>query len=150
MAVQKIVLVVSPTPSVAHAVASSVRRCGYTALVVRSFAEAKKHMELRPHLLITELKLAEFNGLHLALRAQMSDAPAIVIADRSFEHEVEQYGAVWMSHEMATTDDLQPVVIRLLQGRLATDDGFLWHETEQTGVDTPLSKWVPPSAPILH
>jgi CheY-like chemotaxis protein len=135
MAVQKIVLVVSPTPSVAHAVASSVRRCGYTALVVRSFAEAKKHMELRPHLLITELKLAEFNGLHLALRAQMSDAPAIVIADRSFEHEA---------------DDLQPVVIRLLQGRLATDDGFLWHETEQAGVDTPLSKWVPPNAPILH
>ena len=148
MAVQKIVLVVSPTPSVAHAVASSVRRCGYTALVVRSFTEAKKHMELRPHLLITELKLAEYNGLQLALRAQTTEAPSIVIADRSFEHEVEQNGFIWMSREMAMTDDLQPVVIRLLQGPI--DTTFPWHETDAPAVDTPLSKWVPPSAPILH
>jgi CheY-like chemotaxis protein len=150
MAVQKIVLVVSPTPSMAHAIASSVRQCGYTALVVRTFAEAKKHMELRPHLLITELKLAEYNGLQLALRAQTADAPAIVISDPSFEHEVEQNGAVWMSPAMAATDDLQPLVIRLLQGPLASDSTFLWQDTESTATDGELSKWVPPGSPILH
>jgi hypothetical protein len=150
MAVQKIVLVVSPTPSMAHAIASSVRQCGYTALVVRSFAEAKKHMELRPHLVITELKLAEFNGLQLALRAQALEAPAIVIADPTFEHEVEQNGALWMSPAMAATDDLQPVVIRLLQGPTASDATFLWQDSDAAPADTQLSKWVPPASPILH
>lgn len=148
MAVQKMVLVVSPTPAVAHAVASSVRQCGYTALVVRNFAEAKKHLELRPHLVITELKLAEYNGLHLALRAQQADAPSIVIADPSFEHEVEQCGAIWMSPTMAMTDDLQPLMIQLLQGMGAA--GFPWSEGDTGTTDTPLAKWVPPSAPILH
>jgi hypothetical protein len=150
MAVQKIVLVVSPTPFMAHAVATSVRQCGYTALVVRSFAEAKKHMELRPHLLITELKLAEYNGLHLALRAQMTDAPAIVIADQSYEHEIEQNGAIWMSPAIAATDDLQPILIRLLQGPLTTDSTFLWRDNEVAAPEPELAKWVPPSSPILH
>jgi DNA-binding NtrC family response regulator len=151
MAIQKIVLVVSPTPSMAQAVASSVRQCGYTALVVRTFAEAKKHMELRPHLLITELKLAEYNGLHLALRAQSAEAPAIVIADPTFEHEIEQNGAVWMSPSMAATDDLQPIVVRLLQGPTASDATFLWQDAEATtSSDSHLTKWVPPDSPILH
>jgi DNA-binding NtrC family response regulator len=149
MAVQKIVLVVSATPSVAHAVATSVRQCGYTALVVRSFAEAKKHMELRPHLLITELKLAEYNGLHLALRAQMADTPSIVIADAPFEQEVEQHGAVWMSPAMAITD-LQPIVVRLLQGATAADSTFLWQERETAAADGDTATWVPPGSPILH
>ena len=150
MAVQKIVLVVSPTPSMAHAVASSVRQCGYTALVVRSFGEAKKHLELRPHLVITELKLAEYNGLHLALRAQMSEAPTIVIADPVFEQEVEQNGAIWMSPATAATDDLQPALIRLLQGPTASDATFIWQDGEASTSDQQLSKWVPPNAPILH
>jgi CheY-like chemotaxis protein len=150
MAVQKIVLVVSPTPSMAHAVASSVRQCGYTALVVRSFGEAKKHLELRPHLVITELKLAEYNGLHLALRAQISEAPAIVIADPTFEHEVEQNGAIWMSPVMAATDDLQPVLTRLLQGPIASDATFIWQDAEATTLETQLSKWLPPNPPILQ
>jgi CheY-like chemotaxis protein len=150
MAVQKIVLVVSPTPSMAHAVASSVRQCGYTALVVRSFGEAKKHLELRPHLVITELKLAEYNGLHLALRAQTTEAPTIVIADTTFEHEVEQNGAIWMSPSMAATDDLQPLLIRLLQGPTAGDATFIWQDTEASTSDTQPSKWLPPNSPILH
>jgi hypothetical protein len=137
MAVQKIVLVVSPTPSMAHAVASSVRQCGYTALVVRSFV-------------ITELKLAEYNGLHLALRAQISEAPAIVIADPTFEHEVEQNGAIWMSPVMAATDDLQPVLTRLLQGPIASDATFIWQDAEATTLETQLSKWLPPNTPILQ
>jgi DNA-binding NtrC family response regulator len=148
MAVQKIVLVVSPTPSLAHAVASSVRQCGYTALVVRSFAEAKKHLELRPHLVITELKLAEYNGLHLALRAQQADAPSIVVADQTYEHEIEQNGAIWMSPVIAATDDLQPVLIQLLQG--ATGEAFIWQDADATTSDPQLSKWLPPTSPILH
>lgn len=148
MAVQKIVLVVSPTPAVAHGVASAVRQCGYTPLVVRTFAEAKKHLDLGPHLLITELKLAEYNGLHLALRAQMADAPSIVIADPSFEHEVEQCGAIWVSPTMAETDDLQPLMIDLLQGAGST--GFMWPDAEPATTDGTLAKWAPPTSSILH
>ena len=142
MAVEKMVLVVSPTPSVAQAAASSARQCGYTPVVVRSFPEAKKYLHAVPHLLVTELKLADYNGLHLALRARMNDVPSIVIADASFEHEIEQHGAVWVSPTMASTE-LPAVMIGLVQGPLAGDAAYGWHDST-TGTEG-ASDWHPPT-----
>jgi hypothetical protein len=150
MAVQKIVLVVSPTPSVAEALASSVRQCGYTPLVVRGFAEAKRHMTVAPHLLITELKLAEYNGLHLALRAQLNDAPAIVVADASFEHEIEQNGAIWASPAMVMTGEIQGMMVQLLQGAVHMDGGLPWYDAQSASQNTELPAWRRPTPQILH
>src|SRR5687767_3558045 len=96
MAMEKTVLVVSPTASLAKHLQDSIRRCGYTPIVVRNFADGKAQLDARPQLLITEMKLGAFNGLHLALRGTPM-IPAIVIADAAFESEVEQLGAVWIS-----------------------------------------------------
>ena len=150
MPVERIVLIVSPTPSLAQAIASAVRQCGYGVAVVRSFAEAKKSLSSSPHLLITELKLGEYNGLHLALYAGAVDTPAIVVADRNFEHEVEQLGFAWMSPSTAVTGELQTVMTRLLQGAGAVDSGFPWFDATVPRSETPYPDWHMPGSSLLH
>jgi hypothetical protein len=145
MAVEKIVLVVSPTASVAQAVAATARRCGYTPYVVRTFAEAKKQMLAPPHLLVTELKLAEYNGLQLALRAKLSETPAVVIAESPYEHEVEQHGAAWVSPSMITTGELETLMVGLVQGTLAASAAYPWYEAGTTSQNGQLTKWQPPT-----
>jgi hypothetical protein len=149
MAVERTVLVVSPTTSIARAVAASVRRNGYHAIVVKSFGEAKKHMALAPDLLITELKLGEFNGLHLAVRASTSQVPAIVIADASFEHEVERLGAVWVSQEAAEGEGVQTAMVCLLQGVGTARTGY-WYDGEAETAATPAPEWHAPVSGLLH
>jgi CheY-like chemotaxis protein len=144
MAVEKRVLVVTPTASVARALTAAVLRLGYVAVVVKNFTDAKKQLATLPHLLITELKLGEFNGLQLALRAMSIDIPAVVVADSSFEHEVEQLGAYWSSPDLLQGDGLQNIMVRLVQG--AGDSGF-WGDT---GFESGLPLRPPSGGAQLH
>jgi CheY-like chemotaxis protein len=149
MAVNRTVLVVAPTPSIGRAVAASAKRNGYQAVVVRTFAEAKKHLRGIPDLLVTELKLGEYNGLHLALRAATTDTPAIIVSDISFEHEVEQFGASWIAPESVLAgDDIAVLMTRLLQGAGAARTLSNWYESDRTG--TTGASWTPVDSPILH
>lgn len=150
MAVEKLVLVVSPTPSVAQATASAVRRGGYTPLVVRSFGEAKKHLNAPPHLLITELKLGEYNGIHLALRAQLVETPAIVLADASFEQEVERHGAVWASQAMIETGELEALLTSILQGVAHIDAAYPWYDAERPQSGEEFPTWLTRPSNIPH
>ena len=148
MAVERTVLVVAPTSSVAQAAAGSARRSGYRVVVVKSYADAKKQLT-SAHLVVTELKLGEYNGLHLALRAAADEIPAIVVADSSFEQEVEQLGAMWMSPEAAGGDTLQAAMLRMLQGAGASRTALGWIDSD--GVDAPADRqWESPSPQILH
>jgi CheY-like chemotaxis protein len=147
MALSKIVLVVSPTPSVAQGIAAVVQSCGYRPVVTKGFAEAKKQLESLPHLVVTELKLAEYNGLHLALRAKLSDIPAIVVADRSYEHEVEHNGATWISPAMVLTGELESRMLAMVQG-VGADATFAWYE--ENGQRSEMMKWHPPTSLLPH
>jgi hypothetical protein len=131
MPVEKFVLVVSPTPAIAWEAANAVRSCGYTPVVVRSFAEGKRHLDAVPHLLVTELKLGEFNGLHLAIRAGVHEIPSVVISEQAFEQDVEQLGATWVSSEAAATGELQAALLRLAQGIARTELPYSWFEGER-------------------
>jgi DNA-binding NtrC family response regulator len=128
MSLQRTVLLVSPTPSVAKALSAAIRRMGHHVLVTRTFEGAKRYLAAMPSLLITELKLGAYNGLHLALRAGATDIPSVVIADDSFEHEVEQVGAVRVSAESAEGDSFRTQIIRLLQGIGASHSVFPWYD----------------------
>ena len=110
----KTVLLVSPRPSLASALAQSVGRLGYQVIVANTFEEARQWWCEGPDLLITELKLGAYNGLHLALRALAIRTPAIVIADKSFEKEIEQMGAVWLPEDTAVTGELRVVASSLM------------------------------------
>ncbi|NOT44164.1 MAG: response regulator [Acidobacteria bacterium] len=110
------ILVVAPTPSVADRLRSSLASAGYGATVVPDFARAKHEMTARvTELLITELKLGEFNGLHLAIRAGCQGTPAIVIGepDPLFEAEAAQLGAQYLSASIQE-EELIPLLRSLL------------------------------------
>jgi hypothetical protein len=85
-------------------------------LVVPTFAVAKNHLRTRPRLLIAELKLGEYNGLHLALRARVDGIPAIVIgaSDSVWQAEAERLGACYLPLDCLGAETLQSLVSDLL------------------------------------
>jgi hypothetical protein len=89
---------------------------GYEPTAVSDFASAKIYLDKRPDLLITELKLGAYNGLHLAIRAGVTRTPTIVIGDPDpvLSADAERQHAVYLA---APVDDLQLValVAKLLQ-----------------------------------
>jgi DNA-binding response OmpR family regulator len=96
------VLVVAPNPLVANRVVGWASSEGHQTLVCTDFAEAKPELEARPpDLLVTELKLGAYNGLHLAIRAQSGGlhTPTIIIGepDALLEAEAHQLHAQYIS-----------------------------------------------------
>ncbi|HUE86394.1 MAG TPA: hypothetical protein VMO26_09980 [Vicinamibacterales bacterium] len=143
MSLQRTILLVSPTPSLAKALSSAIQRLGHHVQITKTFEGAKRYLSDLPHLLVTELKLGAFNGLHLALRAGASDIPTVVIADDSFEHEVEQVGALRLSAESAVGDDFSNQVLRLLQGAAASHSVFPWYDDLDSGEGVHPGQMVP-------
>lgn len=92
-------LVVEPELSRLLFVLSSLSGIGFDATVAETFKEAKAALlSSRPSLLITGLRLHDYNGLHLVLRARAAwkDLPAIVtsaIEDHILRDEAERLGA---------------------------------------------------------
>jgi NAD(P)-dependent dehydrogenase (short-subunit alcohol dehydrogenase family) len=75
------VLLVGRSGGVASALASDLAAAGYQTLVANEFGEAKALLAKRPSVLITEIKLGAYNGLHLAIRARALGTPALVIGE---------------------------------------------------------------------
>lgn len=124
MALERTILLVSPTPTLSSAVASSLRRTGYRLRIATTYQGAKSQLFSAPQVLVTELKLGEYNGLHLALRSRVRGTRAVVVADRVFETEVEQLGATWISPEAAVSGELPAVINRILAVPLTIPDGY--------------------------
>jgi len=110
------ILIVAQTRAVADAIVPWLDPETYDVVVVRSFARAKVHLDLQPDLLISELRLGEYNGLHLALRGQSSGVPAIVIGepDRVLEREAQKLAATYVR----TTEPLRDRVLLLVPALL--------------------------------
>lgn len=122
------VLLVTPTTPLSHTLAHYVRRAGYDVTVVHTFQAARSRLATPPDLLITELKLGEYNGLQLALRMTSAGVPTIVVADKAYEHEVQAVGAVWMAPEQVAADELQGMMTRLVQGSGAAHPIYPWYD----------------------
>src|SRR6202158_5842097 len=75
------VLLVGRSGGVSSALALALAATGYQTFVASEFGEAKALLAKRPSVLITEIKLGAYNGLHLAIRAQAIGTPALVIGD---------------------------------------------------------------------
>ena len=75
------VLLVAPSPVLARDLFAWLTEAAFDVSLVTTFAAAKVHLELGPQLLISEIRLAEYNGLHLASRAQARSIPSIVLGD---------------------------------------------------------------------
>ena len=102
MTLRPSVLLVAPTIELAATLSGWLTDAGFDPTVVASFLAAKPHLERGPSLLISEVRLGTYNGLHLALRAQAHDIPAIVLGepDPVLERDARQLGAVYLRHDL--------------------------------------------------
>ena len=103
------------TAGSARSICESLVARGYEASHVADFIAAKTHLDSRPDLLITELKLGAYNGLHLAIRASRTRTPAIVIGDHDpvLEAEAARQDAVYLTTPV-DEDNVIAVVQKLL------------------------------------
>jgi DNA-binding response OmpR family regulator len=105
---------------------------GYEAELVTSFDDAKARLPSRPDLLISEVRLAEYNGLHLVSRAQALGIRSIVIgeADPVLERDAHDMGATYLHPNVdrdeilalarrLTSDDPQPKVVAIRRSAAA-------------------------------
>ena len=98
-ALQRIVVV--SEPALGNDLLTWLSADTYQVTTVRTFAAAKAQLRSQPSLVITQLKLGEHNGLHLALRARCQGIPAVVIGepDAVFERDAVQLGARYVTTE---------------------------------------------------
>ena len=93
------ILAVAQDPQLVRALAAWLADSGCEYVLASSYAAAKRQLAAGPDVVITEVKLAEYNGLHLALRGQAAGIPTIVLGpeDQGFEREAEQVGALYIA-----------------------------------------------------
>jgi DNA-binding response OmpR family regulator len=94
-------LVVEPSAADAVWIALMLSQLGFRVTVSDTFQDAKTQLAASPGLLVTELRLGEYNGLHLVLRGKSSqpDLAAIVMSkidDPVLYTEAEQLGATYV------------------------------------------------------
>jgi DNA-binding NtrC family response regulator len=71
---------------------------GYEVALVGTFAAAKAQLKAVPDLVITDVKLGAYNGLHLAVRAHSAGIPVIAMGadDSVLEREAAALNARWL------------------------------------------------------
>jgi DNA-binding response OmpR family regulator len=96
------VLVVAPTPHLAANLMDWLTEAGCAVMLVTSFAAGKARLDQHPSILISEVRLGDYNGLHLALRAKAIDIPSIVLgrADAVLQREAQRLGVIYFTDEL--------------------------------------------------
>jgi len=97
------VLVVAPTSALAANLVEWLTEAGHEVILVTSFLAGKARLEITPSVLIAEVRLGDYNGLHLALRAKAGNIPALVLGnpDPVLEREAERLGVVYLAHQLS-------------------------------------------------
>jgi hypothetical protein len=99
MTPQTQLLIVAPSTALAEDLLSWVVPEGYSPAVATTFESANLQLRTNPWAaLITQVRLREYNGLHLALRALHAGVPAVVVgdADTVLERDAQQLGATFV------------------------------------------------------
>jgi DNA-binding response OmpR family regulator len=109
------VVIVAQNPALATALMSWLGSAGYELAIVTTFAAAKALLETQPGLVLAEVKLGEYNGLHLALKAREAGIPAIVIGphDPVLERDALELGASYVTSVLRRRHVLDLVADRL-------------------------------------
>jgi DNA-binding NtrC family response regulator len=92
------VLVVAEDTHLATTLVSWLSDSGCRLAVTASYRAGKDHLDTKPALLISQVRLGAYNGLQLALRARAQGIPAVVCGDaNSFtKRDAEALGADYM------------------------------------------------------
>ena len=114
-------LVVDPRLNEALSTVALLTNQGFEVTVAETFAKAKDRLNTRPPtLLLTEVRLGEYNGLHLVLRgkAQRPSMAALVLSsvpDPVLRTEAEAMGATFLVKPIADRELLAAVTRTLFQ-----------------------------------
>ena len=98
-------------------------------VIANTFAAAKHHLTTRPDLLIAEVKLGEYNGLHLALRGRALGVPSIVLGtdDEAFSRQAEQLGALYLIASDLDEIGLQSAMRQAMEHRTPMEEPAQWY-----------------------
>ncbi len=102
MNVRRQAIVVVSEASLGETLVEWLSASGYTARVIRTFAAARAELDgTSPDLLIAQIKLGAYNGLHLAIRARSrgSKTPVILVGDRDpvLQSEADRLHAAYLT-----------------------------------------------------
>jgi DNA-binding NtrC family response regulator len=116
-------VIVADTPALAKDLFTWLAADGYQPTVATTFASAKVHLQTHPQLVISQVKLREYNGLHVALRARHQGIPAVVIGepDMVLEREAKKFGVTYVK-----LDDLRRERILALARELIPSACLMW------------------------
>jgi DNA-binding response OmpR family regulator len=134
------VVIVAQNPALATALLSWLGSAGYELAIVTTFQAAKALLETEPAMVISEVKLGEYNGLHLALKARFAGIPAIVIGphDPVLEKDAAELGAAYLTSVLRRRQVLEVVAERLGGSAAptpqATDSDLVWQFEPETAV----------------
>ena len=128
------VVIVAQNPALATALLSWLGSAGYELALVTTFTAAKALLDTEPALLISEIKLGEYNGLHLALKARLAGIPAIVIGpqDPVLQRDADKLGAFYLTSVLRRKRVLDLVADRIgasgleASRRVPVDAGIVW------------------------
>ena len=134
------VVIVAQNPALATALLSWLGSAGYELAIVTTFAAAKALLETQPVLLIAEVKLGEYNGLHLALKARAAGIPSIVIGpkDPVLARDAESLGAAYLTSVIRRRQVLDAVADKMGETRtlvptaLPTGAELAWQMEQQS------------------
>jgi DNA-binding NtrC family response regulator len=139
------ILVVSDTLALANNLLTWLKDAGYDPAVVTTFSAGKEHLRTAPDFLITELKLREYNGLHLALRAHRDGIPTAVIGgDPRYADDAQEIGASYVVGDNVHRDDILLLVDGLLSARAARPAaGLDWtvRDPAAAAAEMPSDEW---------
>ena len=109
------VVIVAQNPALATALLSWLGSAGYELAIVTTFEAAKALLETKPALIISELKLGEYNGLHLALKARAVGIPTIIVGphDAVLQKDADELGATYLTSVLRRSQVLDLVSERL-------------------------------------
>jgi len=113
------ILIVDDTAPTLGALAELLTSAGYDVATAESFEEGKRLIdEHQPDLLVIDIRLGPYNGLHLVVRERMAhpNRPIIITTgfpDALLEAEAKWYGAEFLEKPIRSAD-LIAMVRRLL------------------------------------
>ncbi len=95
------ILLVSPTVGARARREQWLRAAGFSVDIVATFEEARRRLTSRgPDVLLTDVRLNGFNGLHLAIVGLQNRPSLVVIAigapDAALAREAERHGVVFL------------------------------------------------------
>jgi DNA-binding response OmpR family regulator len=97
-----------------------LRESGCEAAVTTSYTSGRNALDSHPAVVIAELKLGAYNGLHLALRARVREIGAVVCdeGNPATEREAREIGAAYLNVQNLERTAVQAAVgAALMQSR---------------------------------